>query len=142
MIMKHYVLPLVILLILSISCQRSINQTVAFFGVNLKGIEYEVVDQYDRWIPFNGNGECYLRLSLSKTNDDNINRIAAQMIDKGARQLPLKERDIIIPGRLRQYYSSNDGLYVLKVDNNDARDYYLLILDEALKEILIQIHDE
>ena len=140
--MKHLLSLVLVLLLFAVSCKQSVDKTIAFFGVHISGIEYEIIDKYNRWIPFNGNGESYLQLSLSKMDNDGVKQIAEQMINNGAQELPLKNRDIIISDRLNHYYSYEDGLYILKVDSTDARDYYLMILDETKKEIIILIIDE
>jgi len=106
--------------------------------VNVRGLKYSAIDHIDRWSP-NGDGEYYLRVDLDTTQVERIEQLKLQMLENGAKILPIKENGIV--GRIHQYRGNCHckGLYILNINSNDRRDYSALILDEINHELIVII---
>lgn len=129
----------VILTLCIVSCKRSIPRTISLFGVDVRGLNYSIIDQIDSWCP-NGDGEYYLRADLDTTQVERIEQLKLRMLENGAKKLPIEENSIV--GRINQYRRDNGpgkGLYILNIDSKDNRDYRTLIFDEIKHELIVII---
>lgn len=122
------------------SCQDRIDQICSGFGINLQQIEYNVVEKTEKWYP-NGDGELFVRLSLSTSQDGELDDISSQMSDSGAIEMPmLKQHEKIMSGKGIGYVRGLDsGLYLMDIDKSDPRNYSLIVYSETKRELAIQV---
>lgn len=121
------------------SCQNRISLSCANFGVNLQRIHFKVVEKAENWYP-NGDGEFFVRLSLSSAQEDELKNLLNQMNVSGAIKMPmLSQHEKLMSGKGAKYVKNLDtGLYLIDVDKSDSRNYSLIIYNEAKKELVIQ----
>lgn len=138
MCIKRFLVILILALIVC-SCQSRINKIIDSFGVDLKGIPFSIIDKEEQWYP-NGDGKLFAELSFESASTEDIIAIKKQMLNKGAKELPIVNYPFIIWGDISSYCeSSSRGLYVLQIDSVDTRNYSLMIYDENKKKAIIRI---
>ena len=130
---------ILIAIVFACSCQGRVESVYGNMGMDLRNIKYTVVESNEQWMP-NGDGEFYARLSFSSASDEAIEDFKRQMLDNGAKELPVANQPTILLGRLEPYREPfHKGYYIIKLDSNDTRNYELLIFDEETEESIIQI---
>lgn len=140
-ILKAMVSVLLVSLVLCTSCsQDRISGICAHHGINLQRTHFKVVEKSEQWCP-NGDGELFVRLSLSSTQKDRLNNIISQMKNSGAIEMPmLNQHAKVLSGKSANYVERLEtGLYLIDVNKRDPRNYDLIVYDEAKKELIIQI---
>lgn len=133
-IVRHITI-LLLCALLPCSCVRTPNKMIkAAFSIDIKDINYTLVEKVERWT-INGDGNCFLRLSLKETSKEELDLLKNRMISLGASQLPIEENLMVVN------YANNmanqtfkRGWYLLLTPNWD--DSRLLIFDEENKELI------
>ena len=110
------------------SCQNRVGRICARFGINLQRIHYKVVEKTDNWYP-NGDGELFVRLSLSLAQEEELNEVLSQMRLSGAIELPMFDQHAkLISGKnARSIKSLDTGIYLIDIDKQDSRNYSLIV---------------
>ena len=121
----------VVFILLIISCARTPEVIInAVFGLNLDGIEYQLITRDAYWLP-NGDGECYIECKIRGGMDE----IVDEMIGNMALPLPVQKSQCY--HELLTKYSSSDmhGYYILN-QHPPMMDFDLIIYDDQ-KHVLI-----
>ena len=118
------------------SCARTPNKIVeAVFSMDIKDIHYRQMEKVDQWT-INGDGHCFLRLSLKEASMEELDRLKNRMISLGASQLPIEENLIVVNYVANMVnHAFKRGWYLMSTPNWD--DSRLLIFDEENKELLV-----
>ncbi len=95
------------------------------FGVNMSNMNIDEKYRKEEWAP-NGDGEKVIVLTYDQL-DNSFTKL---------NKLPIKE-DLPPNGIPRQFLNITNGYYKYVVDENDDRDFGILIVDTARKEICI-----
>jgi len=138
--MKNSRFIIILITIVILSCARRPDRAASAFGIEISDIAYTVLESFEQWAP-NGDGEYYVSLALESISKESIERIKSDMRKKGAKELPVVE-DLVAPGRMNTFYrkrGSDIGLYLIKIDDTDERNYSILIYDETTREMIIYI---
>ena len=95
------------------------------FGVNMSNMNIDEKYRKEEWAPI-GDGEKVIVLTYDQL-DNSFTKL---------NKLPIKE-DLPPNGIPRQFLNITNGYYKYVVDENDDRDFGILIVDTARKEICI-----
>ena len=95
------------------------------FGVNMSNMNIDEKYRKEEWAP-NGDGEKVIVLTYDQL-DNSFTKL---------NKLTIKE-DLTPNGIPRQFLNITNGYYKYVVDENDDRDFGILIVDTARKEICI-----
>lgn len=125
----------------SLSIPKRINVA---FGIDIRDIEYSIIEEDEYWIPFNGNGHWYICLSLNSLSFSDEELIQKQMIGKGGIPLPSNETYTVLPDQnLKPYFKPYSdtykyrGMYILNHTSSDPHDFELFIFDVTNKRIIV-----
>ena len=131
------------LIVLSLSsCKRPASSIIyACFGINPQCLDYSVEKYEDEW--FISDGYTFIELSINGNERDSIVSFRKQMIQKGACNLPIKEK-LLTPNELRQYEDKDEteGCYLLLKGESTSSDitvssFQILILDEKREKLFL-----
>ena len=95
------------------------------FGVNMSNMNIDEKYREEEWAP-NGDGERVIILTYDQL-DSSFTKL---------NKLPIKE-DLPPNGIPKQFLNNTNGYYKYVVDENDDRNFDILIVDTARKEICI-----
>ena len=95
------------------------------FGVNMSNMNIDEKYREEEWAP-NGDGERVIILTYDQL-DSSFTKL---------NKLPIKE-DLPPNGIPKQFLNNTNGYYKYVVDENDDRDFGILIVDTTRKEICI-----
>jgi len=95
------------------------------FGVNISNMNINEKHREEEWAP-NGDGEKIIILTYDQL-DNSFTKL---------NKLPIKE-DLPPNGIPKQFLNTTNGYYKYVVDENDDRDFGILIVDTTRKEICI-----
>ena len=95
------------------------------FGVNMSNMNIDEKHREEEWAP-NGDGEKVIVLTYDQL-DSSFTKL---------NKLPIKE-DLPPNGITEQFLNITNGYYKYVVDENDDRDFGILIVDTTRKEICI-----
>ena len=95
------------------------------FGVNMSNMNIDEKYREEEWVP-NGDGEKTIILTYDQL-DSSVTKL---------NKLPIKD-DVPPNGIPEQFLNITNGYYKYIVDENDDRDFGILIVDTTRKEICI-----
>ena len=95
------------------------------FGVNMSNMNIDEKYREEEWVP-NGDGEKTIILTYDQL-DSSVTKL---------NKLPIKD-DLPPNGIPEQFLNITNGYYKYIVDENDDRDFGILIVDTTRKEICI-----
>ena len=133
--LKIYSILLILISLFSCTNEERTPQSItkALVGLEINK-DVSVIEFKDQWGSMTGDGMSFI---VFKINSSQLQAIKDSCIAKDFKHLPIKES--LPDGFINHYLIQSDtvGYYWLDIDEKDNRTYYIVILSEVSKRLIV-----